>query len=231
MNATDQQRLAAWCAALTVGSTNPCAALGADPNSPTPSSITPLAVSLAGFSLDGVALTSILAKDVAGNDAEWFKAMPLGNFGFANTSLKSLLISTLPPAWVQCTKLPASIPCSTATLGDAAIYGAIVDTISLFDLFTNAATVGLPKVAAFTFGDLLQGLIPPELLPWNSLDLAYPLQNVATPTEPVLTYTMSINVKGDRAAATSVNFTLAARLRRRAGNVQGRRRRRRPTRP
>ena len=203
---TDQQRLGAWCSAIRSATADPCAALNVDPNAATPSSITPLAFSYAGFSLDGISLNQILVKNVAANDAGWFQSMNLALFGLATTSLSTLPVSSLPTGWVDCTK----VACATANLGQAAqIAGAIDPACTLYDLFTNATTKVLPKVAAFTIGDLLQGIIPPEEMPWQGLDLnATSLQNVASPTEPVLTYTMSLNVKGDRPAATSVQFML-----------------------
>ena len=159
-----------------------------------------------GYSLDGVSLNQILPKNVAANDANWFQSMNLALFGLAKYLALDVAGQFAPERMVDCTK----VACATANLGQAAqILGAIDPARTLYDLFTNPTTVALPKVAAFTLGDLLQGIIPPEEMPWQGLDLnATSLQNAASPTEPVLTYTMSLNVKGDRPAATSVQFTL-----------------------
>jgi CSLREA domain-containing protein len=203
---TDQQRLAEWCTELKTAKQDPCSALGIDPNAATLSSATPLAISLAGFSLDSVSINEVLVKDVAANDATWFQAMPLASFGIAGTALSSIPVSSLPAGWIDCTK----VNCATATLGLASqVTGAIDPTKTMYDLFTNATTVGLAPVKAFTLGDLVQGLVPPTALPWQNLNITgTPLQNAAVPTQPALTYTASVNIHGDRPAATTVTITL-----------------------
>ncbi|HET9730839.1 MAG TPA: choice-of-anchor Q domain-containing protein, partial [Acidimicrobiia bacterium] len=210
--ATDQQRLDAWCAALDSATQHPCTALNVGPGS----SITPLAVALAGFSLDGVDLSKILAKDVAANDNNWFGAMPLLTWGHTQTPLANLPVSSLPTAWVNCSAFAAPVTCANATLADAANTDtlpnpAIDPSITLYDLFTstNPATVAQPIVAGFTLADVLSGWIPPEAFPWQNIDLSKTsLQNSASPLEPALTYTASLNIRGDRVANTTVNITL-----------------------
>jgi CSLREA domain-containing protein len=211
-SATDQQRLDAWCAAIDNPNQHPCTALNVGPGS----SIDPLAISLAGFSLDGVDLTQILAKDVAPNGNDPFASMPLITWGHAQTPLASIPVSSLPAAWVNCSAFTAPVTCANATLADAANTDtlpnpAINPSITLYDLFTNPATVTLPTVAAFTIADLLSGLVPPQAFPWQNVDLSKTsLQNSASPLEPALTYTATLNLRGDRAANTSVKITLPA---------------------
>jgi hypothetical protein len=202
---TDQQRLGEWCNELKTASQDPCTSLGIDPNAANPSSITMLAIALAGFSLDTVLPSQMHGTDIAPNDPTWFQAIPLGAFGQQPTSLSSLTLGSLPPAWVDCTQIPAGVNCGTATLG--AYPGAIVPSITLYDLMTNASTVGLPLVQSFTIADLLQGLVPNEDLPWSNIDLTNSsLQNLAQPLQPTVTYTLSVNITGDRAATTSTNL-------------------------
>ena len=205
-NGTDQQRLAAWCSAVRTGAVDPCAALDVDPAAATPSSITPLALSYAGYSLDGVSLNQILRQE---RRRERRRLVPVDEPRPLRTGDYLPLDAAGEFASERLGRLHQGCVSNREPRPGCADPGRDRPARTLYDLFTNAATVVLPKVAVFTIGDLLQGIIPPDEMPWQGLDLeATSLQNVANPTEPVLTYTMSLDVKGDRPAATSVQFTL-----------------------
>jgi CSLREA domain-containing protein len=213
---TDQHRLQAWCTALYIaGKQDPCTALGIDTSATTADPAMPLAVALAGFSMDGVSLNSILVKDVAPFDAPksqgWFKLMSLEKFAqnAPSTGIGTVAVSGLPSSWF------ANCPPNTTTLGQAGVAGCIVDTVSLFDLFTNSAALsftnasGVQPLAIYTLGDLLQGFMPPDVQPWSNLDIANAqLQPyIHTPDAQVLTYILNVTVTGT-AASTSAQLTL-----------------------
>ena len=195
--ATDAQRLAAWCTALTSPSQNPCATLRNDPD------LTLLAVSLAGFSIDGAGIEQVLAKDVAAADAPVFGELSLNGLVQMGASLGAIPVSALPAGYVTCA------PTSCPTLIAAATLNAVNLDKSLLDLLTDPAAAAIPQVATFTLAALITTLLPPDFQQWQTLDIAStPLQNVAEPTEPVETYTAALAVKGDRPAATTVQLTL-----------------------
>ena len=204
-NGTDQDRLGAWCSALTTTTQNPCPDLGVDPNASPAADLSLFDVSLAGYSIDNVTLDQIVVTDVVNEASEWFGAMPLSTFDIRSTTLATIPVSALPAGMVDCD----AVTCSTATLALAATAGAINPTTTLLDLFTAPEGAGITQLQQFTMADLYQGLIAPEDLPWDQLDLANVyVQNAATPKQPRLTYTMTLTIKGDQPAATSVDFQL-----------------------
>ena len=195
--ATDSQRLAAWCTALATSTQDPCAALHNDPN------LTLLAVSLAGFSIDGAGLEQVLVKDVAPADASTFAALSLSGFAQTGSTLGTIPVGALPAGYVTC---PAT---TCATLAAAAAINAVDPNKTLLDLFTDPTALTIPQVATFTLPALITGLLPPDFQQWQTLDVSStPLQNVASPTEPVETYTITVTPTGDRPAVTSVQLTL-----------------------
>ena len=188
-SASDAQRLAAWCTALTTTSQNPCATLQNDPN------LTLLAVTLAGFSIDGAGIEQILAKDVAAADAAVFGELSLNGLVQMGASLGDIPVGALPAGYVTC----AASACPT--LAAAAALNAVNPDSSLLDLLTDPGAAAIAQVANFTLAALLTSMLPPDFQQWQTLDLAStPLQNVASPAEPVETYTVALGVKGDRPA-------------------------------
>ena len=202
-SATDAQRLAQWCANLQTANPSanpdPCTALGHDPN------LTLLAVSLAGYNVDGIGLDQVLVRDVAGPDSATFANLSLAGFAAIGSSLGTIPVGSLPAGYVTC----AATTCPT--LADAAAIGGIDPNKTLLDLFTDQGAAQIPQIATFTLPALITALLPPDYQQWQTIDIgSTPLQNDASPLQPVETYTMSLNVKGDRPAATTVKLVLPA---------------------
>jgi hypothetical protein len=190
-----------WCNALKTASQDPCTAIPVTQGDGT----SLLGIALNGYSLDTIDPNSILVKDVASLDQGWFQGMPFSEFAKAQTSLANLPVSSFPAGYFTC--LPG---CSGQTLNQAALASGVNTNISLFDVFTNSNVTAIPTVAQFTLDDLMQGLFPPDLLPWPNLSLtATPLQNIANPLEPPLTYTGTATI-ADRAAVVNEQLTLPA---------------------
>ena len=123
--------------------------------------------------------------------------MPLSTFDVRSTTLGTIPVSALPAGYVDCTK----VTCAAATLGIASRGGRDQHDEDAVRPVHRSGSHRHHPAPAFTLADLYQGLFPPEDLPWDQLDLdnVY-LQNAATPKQPVLTYTMTITVTGDRPA-------------------------------
>lgn len=169
--------------------------------------------------LSGLASTALRSIDVDPADglpdvnieATALRSIPLRSIYIENTALRSIALRSIAlrsidalKTIVDCTAFPAG--CSTdasnnLTLGDVPESALIGDIGDLLDLPAEL-------LAGLSLGDLLVAFAPPEVSPWEQLDLRdLLLQNVGEPPQTTFDYVATINVK-ESAANLDVKLTL-----------------------
>ena len=210
---TPTQRLQAWCSQLALGGPT-CADFGIDPANPASADgVTVASLSVAGANLSNVGIPSIplkaldLAQTSLGSVGMRRNGMRRNDFTL--TPLGALTLGSIPaagrPTIVNC----AAVNCNDLTLTLAAIPpAAIIGTVAdLFALQGQSAALDA-VLAQLTVNDAFPGVVAPADLAWEDLDLrAASLQNVASPLEPVLTYSVKFTMGVP--ANVTVDFTMA----------------------
>ena len=205
-----------------------CANLGQTSSAQFGDDVTLASLALAGESLDDLDLTaSPLGTffQTAGSLQSFpLRAFPLRAFDILSSPLRAfplrafpLRAFTGPDAIFDCSKIiPAGATCDQATV-TAAIsnlaLGDVVDKLLDVDLAKLIALVASDAALAAAFdeyglSDLLVGLIPPESVPWESIDLNVAgLQNAASPLVDPFVYQADITLSA-AAATTSLQVVL-----------------------
>ena len=190
--------LGSWCTFLADQIPGGCAGLNINPSDPASASDVGLVtLQLAGLNIESLGLESIYLRrtDLSGT---YLRRTYLRRTDLSASAIGSVYLRRTGnvDSVVDCTRVACD---GTVTLAKAQAAGAIKDTATVGDLLDYLAAQ--PDTADLSILDLML-ILTPELFPgdgqaFEQIDLnATPLQPVADPAEPPVTFTSTITVTG-----------------------------------
>ncbi|MDW3213051.1 MAG: choice-of-anchor Q domain-containing protein [Ilumatobacteraceae bacterium] len=184
---------------------------------PTDDSYTLASLALAGVPLNAFPLNAFPLNAFPLNafplNAFPLNAFPLNAFGWQSSPLNAFPLNAFPLnafddlSVIDCSLVPGG--CDGSTLGDAFLAGAIADGAELGDL--GALFLDHPEafelLGDYSTADLLVGIMPPESIPWNEVDLTVPgIQNADTVNDSTFQYLAAVDLT---AAAAELTVSVA----------------------